>query len=91
MTGGERRHLVEEEELREPTGLHERRAVPAAKLEAARDPAPPGETPADPPLLVMEASAVAVHQPSARVCDQVSERRDAVLQRHLRLNVATSI
>ena len=91
MTGGERRHLVEKEELREPTGLHEGRAVPAAEFEAARDPAPAGEAPADPALLVVEAPAVPVHQPSALVCDQVSERRDAVLQRHLRLNVATSI
>jgi hypothetical protein len=42
MAGSEGRRLVEKEELRELAGLEERFAMPAAKLEPARDPAAAG-------------------------------------------------
>src|SRR5207247_1510618 len=48
VSGGERRRLVEEEELGEPAGLHQRLAVPAAEPEAAGDPALPVVASADP-------------------------------------------
>ena len=39
---------------------------------------------ADVPGGVVQAAAVAVHEPAGRVGDQVTQRRDAVLQRHRR-------
>jgi hypothetical protein len=76
----ERSHLVEEEELRELAGLEERAALPAAELEPAGDPAPPVETPANATVLVVQAPAVSVDEPSRRVGDELAERCDAVLQ-----------
>ena len=89
VTGSERRRLVEEEELREATRLQQRGSVPAAELEPARDPASDGEAPADPTLVVVEASAVPVDQAARWIGDQLPERRDTVLQRHRRRTVAT--
>ena len=82
VPGGECGRLVEEEELREPAGLHECRAVPAPELEPARDPALAVVTPPDPPLVVVEAAAVPVDEPARRVGDQLARRRHPVLQRH---------
>ena len=62
MTGGERRRLVEEEELGEASGLQQRAALPAAELEPARDPAPSVVAAADPPGVVVEAATVPVDQ-----------------------------
>jgi len=78
VTRRERGRLVEEEQLREPSRLQERRSAPAAELEPARDPAPPGVPPADSPLRIMEAAAIAVDEPARRVGDQVAERRHTI-------------
>ena len=83
MSGRESRRLVEEEELGELSRLHERLAVPAAELEPAGDPALAVVAPPDAPVLVVEAAAVAVDQAAGRVGDELAERGDAVLQRHL--------
>ena len=82
VAGGERRRLVEEEELREPAGLHQRPALPAAELQAACDPALAVVAPPDPPLGVVEAAAVAVDEASRWIGDEVAERRHTVLARH---------
>jgi hypothetical protein len=82
VAGRERGRLVEEEELREASGTHERGAPPAAELEAARDPAPHLEMPPDTPLGVVEAAAVPVDEASGGVGDQLAERRHAVPERH---------
>src|SRR5207302_2481055 len=78
MSGREGRRLVEEEKLGEPARLEQRAAPPAAELEPARDPALAVEAPADPSVLVVEAAAVTVDEPAARVCDELAERCDAV-------------
>ena len=84
MTGGEGGRLVEEEELGEAARLEQRPALPAAELELAGDPAPAVVAPADAAALVVEAAAVAVDQAARGICDELAERRDAVLQRHRR-------
>ena len=86
MPGGESRRLVQEEELREPAGLQQRGSVPATELEPTRDPAPAGISTSDPPRCVVQASAIAVHEPSRRVRDKLAEGRDAVLERHARVS-----
>ena len=82
VTGRERRRLVEEEELGELAGLQERRAVPAAELELARDPALAVEAPPDVPGVVVEAAAVAVDEPASLDCNELAEWRDAVLPQY---------
>jgi hypothetical protein len=82
VSGGERRRLVEEEQLREAAGLHQWLAMPAPEPEAASDPAPGGVVSADPTGSVVEAAPVAVHEPSRGVGDQLAERRDPVPERH---------
>ena len=82
VPGGERRHLVEEEELGEEPGLHERAALPPAELEAAGDPALDGVAPANAPARVVEAAAVPVQEPARGIGDEVAKRRDPVLERH---------
>jgi hypothetical protein len=82
VPGGEGGRLVEEEQLGEPPRLEERRAVPAAELQAARDPAPPGVAPADPALVVVETTTIAVDEPAGRIGDELRERRDPVSKRH---------
>jgi hypothetical protein len=78
VPGGERGRLVQEEELRELARLHEPRAVPAAELEPARDPALAVVAPTDPPPVVVEAAAVPVDEAARRVDDQLAPRRHAV-------------
>ena len=82
MAGGEGGRLVEEEELGELPGCMSVVAVPALELETAADPAAGCLKPADPALRVVQAAAVAVDEPALGVCDQLGERRDAVLERH---------
>src|SRR3954471_11734310 len=82
VPGGHRRRLVEEEQLREAAGLEQRRAVPAAKAQPARDPAPARVATADLPGVVVQAAAVAVDQPARRIGDQLAEWRDPVAPRH---------
>ena len=84
MPGGERGRLVEEEELREAAGLHQRRAVPAAEAQPAGDPAPAGMVAADAAVRVVQAAAVAVDEPARRRGDQLPQRGDAILTRHAR-------
>ena len=82
VPGRHRRRLVEEEELRELPRPEERPALPAPELEPAGDPAPGGVAAADPAGVIVEAAAVAVDEPSRRMCDEVAERRHPVLERH---------
>jgi hypothetical protein len=82
MTCCERRRLVEEEELGEAAGLEEGRPLPAAELEAARDPAPAVVATPDAASLVVEAASVPVHEPASGVGDQLARRGDAVPKRH---------
>ena len=82
VAGGERRRLVEEEQLREPAGLEQPRPLPVLELEPAGDPALDGEAAPDPAGLVVEAAAVSVDETAGRVRDQLAEGRDAILQRH---------
>ena len=80
----EGRRFVEEEELREASGLQQRAALSAAELEPAGDPALAVVASADPPGLVVEAAAVSVDQAARGIRDEVAERSDTVLQRHAR-------
>src|SRR5712691_6458620 len=81
MARGERRRLVEEEELREPPRTKER---PAATLEhePAGDPSPDLPRADEPPVLVVEHATVAEQQPPGFGGDDVAGRRDPVLTRH---------
>jgi hypothetical protein len=82
VSGGERGRFVEEEQFREPAGLHQRPAVPASELEATPDPPTRGVVSPDPAVLVVEAAAVAVHESPRGIGDQLAERRDPVPVRH---------
>ena len=82
VPGGERRRLVEEEELGEPARLHHRPALPAPELEPAGDPALHLEVAANASVRVVQAAAVAVDQAAGRGGDQLAARRDPVLERH---------
>src|SRR5579871_5568629 len=81
VPGGECRRLVEEEELGELPRLHERLAAPALELEPAGDPPLAVVAPANPPVGVVEAAAVAVDEPALRRRDEVAVGGDAVLSR----------
>ena len=70
-------------------GCSSGRALPAAELEPAGDPALAREAPADAPALVVEAAAVAVDEAARRVGDELAERRHPVLQRHLGVSVTS--
>ena len=80
VPGREGGGLVEEEEAGVPARLEQRPAA-ASKLEPAGDPALSVELPANPPARVVQAASIAEDQPAPRFRDEVSERRDAVLQR----------
>src|SRR6185312_15828056 len=82
VAGGERRGLVDEEELGELARLHHRAALPALELEPAGDPAAHRPAAADGPPVVVQASAVAVDEPARGRRDQLPERRDAVPEGH---------
>jgi hypothetical protein len=87
MAGGQRGRLVEEEQLRETAGLHERTALPTAKLEPASDPPFPVRTTADAPRLIVEAATVPVDKATRGVRDQLAERCDPILKGHLGLTL----
>jgi hypothetical protein len=70
----ERGRLVEEEQLGEPTRLHQGRPVPPAEPEAARDPSPHLITAADVPLIIVEAASIPIDEASGRIGDQVAQR-----------------
>jgi hypothetical protein len=79
---GERGRLVQEEQLGEPAGLQQRRSMPIAEAEPARDPSRAGVATTDPASVVVEAATVPVHEPARGIGDELTERGDAVLQRH---------
>lgn len=56
--------------------------MPAAESELARDPPAAGVVSADTPVAVVEAAAVPVDEPAARLGDELAERRHSVLERH---------
>jgi hypothetical protein len=82
VAGGERRPLVEDEELGEPARLQEALPFPPAELEPAGDPAQAIVVAADAAAGVVQAAAISVDEPAARVGDQLAEWRDAVLEWH---------
>jgi hypothetical protein len=82
MSGGERGRLVEEEQLGEAAGLHQRLSMPPTELEPAGDPPTSGEPSPDAPPIVVEAPPVPVDETAVGGRDELTERRDPVLQRH---------
>jgi hypothetical protein len=82
VPGGERGRLVEEEQLREPAGLHQRLAVPATELEATPDQATRRVVSPDPAVRVVEAASIAVHESPRGIGDQLAGRRDLIPERH---------
>ena len=82
VPSGERRRLVEEEELGEASRLEQRVSVPPPELQAARDPALSRIAAPDAARGVMQAAAISVHEPTCWIGDEVAEWSDAVLERH---------
>ena len=82
VPGCERGRLVEEEELGVTTRLQQLRAAASFELEPAGNPALDLKAAADHAVRVVQAAAVPVHRPARGIRDQVTERSDAVLQRH---------
>jgi ABC-type cobalamin/Fe3+-siderophores transport system ATPase subunit len=78
VTRGERGRLVEEEELREATGLQQRATLPAAVLELAGDPALARVAPPDAPGVVVQAATIPVDEAAPGMRDQLAERCDSV-------------
>lgn len=74
VPGGERRRLVEEEQLGETARLHQRGTVPPFEPQPAGDPAFSVVSAADAPGFVVQAAAVPVDEPSSRIGDQIAER-----------------
>ena len=83
MPGCERRRLVEEEQLGEAARLQECATLPAAELEPTGDPAPAGIAPPNAAGLVVQATSISVDKAAGGIRDEVAERRDPVLQRHV--------
>ena len=81
VAGGERGHLVEEEQLRVAARLQKGAAPAAAELEPARDPAFHRVAAANAALGVVERAAIAVDEAPGRVGDQLAQGRDPVLER----------
>src|SRR5579859_5142387 len=84
VAGGERRRLVEEEQLGVAVGLHQL-ASAALELQQASDPAPPHPALQRQQLLVHRvkaAAAVAEQRAARRRLDDLAPRRYAILQRH---------
>jgi hypothetical protein len=80
MAGGERRHLVEEEELGVAARLDERTSPSSAELEPARNPPLDRVAAANATLGVVEAAAIAVDEAAGGIGDQVAKRRNPVLE-----------
>ncbi len=83
MSGGKRGRLVEEEQLSEAARLQERATLPAAELEPTGDPALAGIAPPNAPRLVVQATSISVYEAAGGIRDEVAERSDPVLQRHV--------
>jgi hypothetical protein len=88
VPGRERRRLVQEEELREATRLHERPPAPAAKFEPTGDPALDLIAPTDASVVVVEAATVAVDKPPRGIRNQLSQGCDSILERHSSRSIA---
>jgi hypothetical protein len=88
MSCGERRRFIEKKQLGPAVWPHDC-AADSAVLEAARYPAPDLERTHDPPMVVVEDTAISRQQTTARERRDVSKRRYAVLQRHLELAATT--
>src|ERR1700694_5107061 len=84
MAGCESSRLVEEEQFCEATRLLKRLTVPVFELQPAGNPTLAVKAPTNSPVCIMQAAAVAVHEPARRVCDELAERRDTILERHVR-------
>jgi hypothetical protein len=82
MSGGERRRLVQEEELGEATGPEKRVSPPAPEFEAARDPTLSVVAAQEVATRIVEAAAIAVHQPTCRFGDQLAEWSHPIAKRH---------
>jgi hypothetical protein len=78
---GERRRVVEEEELRISTGAQQV-AVTILEPQPTGDPEPARVAAPNPTFVVVEASAIAEHEPSPRVGDDLTEGCHAVAARH---------
>ena len=78
VAGGQRRRLVEEEQLSELARLQHRTPLPAPELQPAGDPAQHAVGAADPSLRVVHAAAVAVHEAAVGDRDQLAQRGDPV-------------
>jgi len=83
MSRRERRGLVEEEELGEPTRHHQRTAVPSPEPEPAGDPALAVVAPPDTPVLVVQTAAIPVHKATGGIGDELPEGSDPILKWHL--------
>jgi hypothetical protein len=84
MTRGERGRLVQEEQLRELARLQQRAPVPAAELQATRDPPSYRPLSSNTSEIVVQTATVPVHEPPGWVRDELAEGRDAVLEWHVR-------
>ena len=82
MAGGERRHLVEEEQL--AIAVAPDRAVAIVEGELAADPLPRrlAARPQRACLVMQTAAAIAHEQSARRAREQMAERIDAVGKRH---------
>lgn len=81
VSGGEGGRFVQKEEPGVTAGRH-RLAPTSPELEPARDPAAAIVGPPDPPILPVKPAAVAEDESSLTRLDQLSERRNTVLERH---------
>lgn len=82
MSGSERRHLVEEEELGELPRLEQWSAPPVLELESAGDPTASAPPSPDHTVGAVEAAAVPVHPTPFGCRDELAEWGDAILKRH---------
>ena len=84
MAGGERRRLVEEEELRPRVGLQQL-AVASTKRRAAGDPAPHLPGAHDAPGVVMQDASIAHERATLSYSNNLANRRHPILQWHRHL------
>jgi hypothetical protein len=72
VAGREGGRLVQEEELGELPGLHQRLPVPSFELESAGDPAAGGEAAPDLAAVVVQAASVPVDESAGGIRDQLA-------------------
>lgn len=82
MTCCKGRCFVQEEELREPARRHQRPAPAPFELQPACDPPEPVVRTSDSSRFVVEAAAVPVDEASRLGGNYLTERGDAIVQRH---------